>query len=96
MFYPPPEVDSIILRLKPWAKKPFEVKDPSQFVRLTKWLFTQRNKKLAKALTPFLKTTFKLNKQDAEKIAQQMPFHDKRPRELAPQDFGVIANALPN
>ncbi len=96
MFYPEPEVDSIILCLKPWAKKPFEVKDPAQFMRLTKWLFTQRNKKLAKALTPFLKSTFKLNKQDAEKISYQMPFHDKRPRELAPQEFGAIADALPN
>ena len=31
MFYPQPEVDSIILSLKPWSKKPFEVKDASIF-----------------------------------------------------------------
>ncbi len=96
MFYPQPEVDSIILLLKPWLKKPFEVKDSAQFMRLVKWLFTQRNKKIAKALTPFLKSAFKLSKQDAEKIAQQMPFQEKRPRELPPKDFGAIADALPN
>ena len=55
MFYPQPEVDSVILSLKPWATKPFEVKDEAMFVRLAKWLFTQRNKKLAKALAPFIR-----------------------------------------
>ncbi len=95
-FYPQPEVDSVILRLKPWVTKPFEVKDEATFVQMTKWLFTERNKKLAKALAPFLKSNNKLSKQDAEKIAQTIPFHDRRVRELSPKDFGVIAYALPN
>ncbi len=94
MFYPPPEVDSIILRLKPWNKKPFEVKDATFFKRMIKWLFTQRNKKLGKALTPFIRDSFKLSKQDAEKLAQSLQFHDRRVRELSPKDFGAIANAL--
>ncbi len=96
MFYPQPEVDSVILRLKPWSTKPFEVKTPALFVRMTKWLFTQRNKKLAKALSPFLRSNFKLNKQEAEKLALSLPFHDRRARELSPKDFGDLANALPN
>ena len=69
MFYPQPEVDSVIIRIKPWSKKPFEVKDEQFFRQMVKWLFTQRNKKLGKALAPFLKTTLKLSKQDAEKMA---------------------------
>jgi len=96
MFYPPPEVDSIILSLKPWSTRPFEVKDKPMFVRLAKWLFTQRNKKLAKAIAPFLRSNFKLDKQEAAKIADNLPFPDKRARELSPEDFGAIANALPN
>jgi 16S rRNA (adenine1518-N6/adenine1519-N6)-dimethyltransferase len=96
MFYPQPEVDSVILRIKPWSTKPFEVKDEATFVRLTKWLFTERNKKISKALMPFLRSRFNLSKQEAEKIAQTMPFHDRRPRELPPKDFGAIANALPD
>jgi 16S rRNA (adenine1518-N6/adenine1519-N6)-dimethyltransferase len=95
-FYPPPEVDSVILSLKPWATKPFEVKNEAAFLQLTKWLFTQRNKKLAKALAPFLCSQFKLNKQDAQAIAAKLSLHDKRPRELTPEEFGAIANALPN
>ncbi len=94
MFYPQPEVDSVIVRLEPWAVRPFEVKDEAFFVRLAKWLFTQRNKKLAKALTPFLKSNRKLSKQDAEKLALSFLFHDRRVRELAPKDFGELANGL--
>ena len=96
MFYPQPEVDSVIVSLKPWSTKPFEVKDAAFFVRMAKWLFTQRNKKLAKALSPFLRSNFKLSKQDAEKLALSLPFHDRRARELSPKDFGALANALPN
>ncbi|MCL2358538.1 MAG: 16S rRNA (adenine(1518)-N(6)/adenine(1519)-N(6))-dimethyltransferase RsmA [Nitrososphaerota archaeon] len=95
-FYPPPEVDSIILCLKPWTEKPFEVKDHTLFVQLTKWLFSERNKKFSKAITPFLRNRLKLSKPDAEKLAKTLPFSERRPRELTPQDFGAIADALPN
>jgi 16S rRNA (adenine1518-N6/adenine1519-N6)-dimethyltransferase len=94
MFYPQPEVDSVILSLKPWSKSSFEVKDAVFFKQMVKWLFTQRNKKLGKALAPFLKTTLKLNKKDSEKLALTMPYHDKRARELLPKNFGELANAL--
>jgi 16S rRNA (adenine1518-N6/adenine1519-N6)-dimethyltransferase len=96
MFYPQPEVDSVILSLKPWNTKPFEIKDPALFLRLVKWLFTQRNKKLAKAILPFARSNFKLTKQEAEKIALSIPHSSRRVRELYPKDFGAIANALPN
>ncbi len=94
MFYPQPEVDSVILSLKPWSKTPFEVKDAMFFKQMVKWLFTQRNKKLGKAISPFLKSTLKLNKQDAEKLALTLPYHDKRARELLPKDFGELANVI--
>jgi 16S rRNA (adenine1518-N6/adenine1519-N6)-dimethyltransferase len=94
MFYPQPEVDSAIVSLKPWSKKIFQVKDQAFFVRMVKWFFTQRNKKVGKAIAPFIRDNFKMNKQDAEKFALTLPFHDKRPRELSPRDFGAIANAI--
>jgi 16S rRNA (adenine1518-N6/adenine1519-N6)-dimethyltransferase len=94
MFYPQPEVDSRIIRLWFWSKKSFEVKDPLFFKQLVKWLFTQRNKKLSKSLLPFLKSNMRLSKQDAEKIALDYPLRDKRARELRPEDFGDLANAI--
>jgi 16S rRNA (adenine1518-N6/adenine1519-N6)-dimethyltransferase len=96
MFYPQPEVDSIVLSIKPWSKKPFEVKDTKLFSQMIKWLFTQRNKKLSKALAPFLKTNFNLSKDDAQKLALTLPFHERRPRELSPKNFGELANAIPS
>lgn len=96
MFYPQPEVDSVIISLKPWTKPKFEIEDELFFKQMVKWLFTQRNKKLGKALAPFLRNTLKLSKQDAEKIADALPFHDRRPRELPPQNFGAIADAIPH
>lgn len=96
MFFPTPEVDSVILSLRLYQKKPFEVKNPVMFMRLAKSLFTERNKKLAKALLPFLRTSLKFNKKEAELFAKSLPFQDKRVRELSPQDFGEIANGLPD
>jgi 16S rRNA (adenine1518-N6/adenine1519-N6)-dimethyltransferase len=94
MFFPEPKIDSVIVRIKPWNKRRFELMDEKFFKQVTKWLFTQRNKKLGKALAPFLKTNLHLSKQEAEKIAAALPFHDKRPRELTPEQFGELANAV--
>jgi len=94
VFYPQPEVDSVILRLVPWKQAPFKVNDAAFFKRMVRWLFNQRNKKLSNALVPFLKGTFKLSKEDARKRVSGMPFGERRVRELAPKDFGALANAL--
>jgi 16S rRNA (adenine1518-N6/adenine1519-N6)-dimethyltransferase len=94
MFYPQPEVDSVIVRLRPWKTEPFEVIDEAFFRRMMRWLFTQRNKKLSNALVPFIKSTFKVSKDEAEKRVCVVPFGERRVRELSPKDFGVLANAL--
>jgi len=94
MFYPPPEVDSVIARLTPWKSRPFEIKKTHFFRMMVRWLFTQRNKKLSNALTPFIKITLKMTKEDAKKLANTFMFRERRIRELLPEDFGVLANAL--
>ncbi len=96
MFHPQPEVDSTVVRLKPWLALPLKVNDEAFFRRLVRWLFTQRNKKLANALAPFLRTERKLDKSVAEKIACSIPLHEKRVRDLSPENFEAIANALAN
>jgi len=94
MFYPSPEVDSVIVSLKPRDKSPFEVNDKLLFRQMVKWIFTQRNKKIGKSIVPFLKTALKVNKQEAEKLAFTLPFLDRRGRELSPKDFGALANVI--
>jgi len=59
------------------------------FHELVRTLFTQRNKKMRNAVAGFLR---KLGKE--KEMADSLLFHDKRVRELAPEDFGAIANEL--
>jgi 16S rRNA A1518/A1519 N6-dimethyltransferase RsmA/KsgA/DIM1 with predicted DNA glycosylase/AP lyase activity len=61
---------------------------------MVRWLFTQRNKKLSNAVAPFIKNTFKVGRDDAEKLAVALPFREKRVRELPPEAFGELANVL--
>jgi 16S rRNA A1518/A1519 N6-dimethyltransferase RsmA/KsgA/DIM1 with predicted DNA glycosylase/AP lyase activity len=96
MFYPPPEVDSVVVRLKPWTIAPFTVNDESFFRRLVRWLFTQRNKKLHNALVPLIRNERKVDKKAAEEIATSLSPREKRVRDLSPKDFGALANVLGN
>lgn len=93
MFYPQPEVDSVIVRLKPKKPKPFDLRDKEFFIRLTQSLFAHHNRKVRNAILPFLKgLCYEVD--DAVKKIENLPFYNKRVRELAPEDFGVLANAL--
>jgi 16S rRNA (adenine1518-N6/adenine1519-N6)-dimethyltransferase len=94
LFYPQPAVDSVIARLVPWKQAPFEVADAALFKQMVRWLFNQRNKKLSNALEPFLKSTLGLSKEEAKRRACAVPFSERRVRELAPKDFGALANAF--
>jgi 16S rRNA (adenine1518-N6/adenine1519-N6)-dimethyltransferase len=94
MFYPQPEVDSVIVRMALRKTPLFEVEDEVFFKRMVRWLFTQRNKKVSNALAPFLRSTLKMPKDEAEKLASTFPFGEKRARGLSPRAFGDLANAL--
>jgi 16S rRNA (adenine1518-N6/adenine1519-N6)-dimethyltransferase len=94
MFYPQPEVDSLIVRLTRWKKAPFKAEDEEFFNRLVRWLFTQRNKKIRNALVPFLKNARKINKEEADELASKVQFGDRRVRDMSPREFGVLAIAL--
>ena len=94
MFYPKPEVDSVIVRLTRWNTSPFSVKDTSFFNCLVRCLFTQRNKKICNSLVSFLRSARKMGKAEAQQLASKAPFSDRRTRELSPEEFGELANAL--
>jgi 16S rRNA (adenine1518-N6/adenine1519-N6)-dimethyltransferase len=90
MFYPPPDVDSMMLRLKP-RDPPFHVNDEAIFFEIVRTLFTQRNKKVRNALINFLRTR-QFSRADAVELADSTVYCAKRVRELAPEDFGILAN----
>jgi 16S rRNA (adenine1518-N6/adenine1519-N6)-dimethyltransferase len=91
-FYPTPDVNAIIVRLTPKKSPPFKLKDKRMFDRVVRTLFSQRNRKVRKAAAPLF------NKHQmgvaASPKSDNLPFKDRRVRDLSPEDFGVLANAL--
>lgn len=92
MFYPPPDVDSIIVRLKP-RKPPFHVQDEKAFFKLVQTLFTQKNRKVRNAVVPLLRD-LGVKKTDATRLADSLSFRNERVRELAPEDFGALTSEV--
>jgi len=92
MFYPPPDVDSMMVRLKP-RDPPFHVEDEETFFELVRTLFTQRNRKVRNGLISFLRK-HEITGKEAVELADSMVYSAKRVRELAPEDFGILANEL--
>jgi 16S rRNA (adenine1518-N6/adenine1519-N6)-dimethyltransferase len=93
-FYPQPKVDSVIVRLVPREEPPFHIKEQESFVRLVRMLFTQRNRKIRKAILSYLKIAGLKVSADSKTIATKLPFHDRRVRDLAPEDFGELTDAF--
>ena len=94
LFYPQPEVDSVIVRLLPRQLSSFKVVNVAFFRQMVRWLFNQRNKKLGNAIVPFLENALKLSKEEAKKRACTLVSAERRVREFSPKDFGELANAF--
>lgn len=94
MFYPPPKIDSVMTLLKPKRPRLFVLRNESLFRRLLQSLFTQRNRKVRNAVLSYLRVAQGAPKESAEKIANSLPWRDKRVRELPPEDFGELANVI--
>ncbi|KPV61506.1 MAG: putative ribosomal RNA small subunit methyltransferase A [Candidatus Bathyarchaeota archaeon BA1] len=92
-FYPPPDVDSMVVRLKPRKEPPFSVEDEEAFFELVQALFTQRNKRVRSAIVPFLRKRG-VRRENAIRLADSLFLHDRRVRELAPEDFGALSNEV--
>jgi 16S rRNA (adenine1518-N6/adenine1519-N6)-dimethyltransferase len=90
LFYPQPEVDSVVVRLEP-KPPPFKLEDEVLFKRMIQFLFTHRNRKVKNAVLAFIKS---MRLQEKENMLGTVPFPDKRVRELAPEDFGALSNVF--
>ncbi len=92
MFYPPPRIDSVVVSFQPKLYSQFPIKNPSLFPQFVKCLFTERNKKVGKAVLTFVKQINRSLKKKVE--VNSFPFRTQRVRTLTPQNFGELANAL--
>ncbi len=92
-FYPPPEVDSVIVRIKPRENPPFKIENEEVFQNVVRTLFTQKNKKVRNAAVTYFRE-HGLDKREAQRLAAELPFSEKKVRDLAPEDFGEITNEI--
>lgn len=92
VFYPEPKVDSVIVSIKPKIPTPFTVRDEKLFKKLVQLLFTHRNRKVRNAIASFSASVHLKNRNND--LIKKFHFMDKRVRELAPEDFGALSNAL--
>jgi len=96
MFYPQPKVDSIIVRIRNSNSSRKPVRNEKLFQQLLRSCFTMRNRKVRNAVLTYAKGHSDSNgsEDDAKRIIESLSFADKRIRELTPEDFGVLADAL--
>ena len=91
-FWPAPEVNSIIVRLRP-RNPPFHVEDEEKFFDFIRAVFTQKNKKLRNAVQVFF-GELGFSKSDMKRIVDSIPFRHRRVRELMPEELGLVFNYL--
>lgn len=84
-FYPPPKVESSIIRLRPYQTLPFQVANDHLFARLVKQAFNQRRKTLRNSL----KEMIRKEELDDLGIASHL-----RAENLSVEEFVKIANAI--
>jgi len=98
-FFPQPRVNSAIVRLKPRGP-PFEVKDGQVFSNVVRALFQHRRQRVRNALMRSFSEVFpgkNLSKNERRSLSdERLPkkLSESRVMDIAPENFGEIANLL--
>lgn len=92
-FYPPPKVDSAIVRLAPRKRPAFLVKDEKLFFKTTLCIFNHRRKKIRNCLIND-HAAFGIGREEMRAFADKNAFADKRAEELEPEEMGTLADEL--
>lgn len=90
-FYPSPEVSSTVVRIKPKPKPPFHVVDWRIFEEVVRWFFTQRRRKVRKAMQTLAKAHPALSV-PMDRFPSSLS--EARVFELRPEDFGTIVDII--
>jgi 16S rRNA (adenine1518-N6/adenine1519-N6)-dimethyltransferase len=93
MFYPKPEVSSSVVRFSPKSDVP-DIANSAVFGRLLRGLFSQRKRRLRKAIIPFLKYDVGLGEKEITNLRQDLPMMTRRVFTLTPEEFIFLAEAL--
>lgn len=98
-FYPAPDVNSIIVRVKPRKTPPFALNDFGFFENFVKWIFTQRKRIARKGIKVALERGMNMDKEEVnnvlDKLIKRFPsIAEKRVYEIAPHELADIANFI--
>ncbi|MCU0860540.1 MAG: 16S rRNA (adenine(1518)-N(6)/adenine(1519)-N(6))-dimethyltransferase RsmA [Thermoplasmata archaeon] len=91
-FWPQPKVDSCVVRLVP-RPPPFDVTDADAFRRVTQAVFSHRRKMISNSLVRDPAVSDLVQGVDAEAL-RSLPYADRRPEELTPEQIGELTDAL--
>ncbi len=91
-FYPPPEVDSSLVLLRP-RPPPFTVKDDGFFKNVVDCLFQHRRKTIENALSLSCRD-FRMTKEAVREAVNRSEFSGKRVEELRPEEIGRLSDFL--
>lgn len=91
-FWPTPKVNSVIIRLRP-RRAPFYVENEEYFFEFLRAVFTQKNRKMRSAAKVFLRE-IGVPRKELYEISDIIPFHDRRVRELSPEELALAFNDL--
>ncbi len=94
-FYPTPLVNSAIVKITPHPP-PFLIEDEDLFFEVIRAIFNRKNRKVKTMLSIFLdKQKIPISKkQILLELTQELPFLEKRGREMLPEEIGLLTNHL--
>lgn len=91
-FYPVPEVDAAIVRLRP-RSPPFELLDEELYFNLVRIIFAHRRKKISNCLSLQWHEIFP-SKQQMLAFVRRMAHREERAEELSPEEMAELANSI--
>ena len=89
-FYPPPRVDSALVRIRP-RDDVLQLTDPALLEDLVRSLFTQRRRRLNKVLRKYLENRFPLT---FSSLISQLKIPEKRIFQMSPTELVELANEI--
>lgn len=91
-FHPVPKIDSAIVEIVP-READFEVLDDASFRLIVRALFSHKNRKVRNGIVAEHKA-LGFEKDAAKKLAEKLPYFDRRPITLAPAQLADISNYI--
>ena len=91
-FHPVPKIDSAIVEIVP-KEADFEVLDEDNFKIIVRALFSHKNRKVRNGIVAEHKI-LKMEKDAAKKLAEKLPYYDRRPITLSAAQLAEISNYI--